>query len=151
MLAVCSLLLSMQVRADELQPADTIVRALVLPQQRNVEVRPSIALQVRFEFNSSRLTPSGQAQLDELARALQSPQLSGKRYALKGYTDSKGRADYNLKLSQARADAVKRYLVTRYALPAQLLTSRGYGASSPLLAADTENAINRRVEVEAED
>jgi len=65
-----------------------------------------------------------------------------------GNTDNVGKPDYNMKLSQARADAVRGWLVTN-GIAARQLTSRGYGDTNPLVANDTDQhrAQNRRVEL----
>jgi OOP family OmpA-OmpF porin len=102
---------------------------------------------VDFEFNSTRLTAPAQQTLDEVATALAAqPEL---RVEIQGYTDSVGGDDYNLRLSQRRADAVKFYLVSKGA-NGSALSARGYGKANPLVSNDTaENrAKNRRVAFE---
>ena len=89
--------------------------------------------------------------MDELARALQSPELGGKHFALNGHTDAIGKADYNLKLSNLRAEAVKRYLVEHFRIADALLQTQGFGATKLLLPDDPNHEQNRRVEVEALD
>ena len=116
-----------------------------------MDVRPSISLKVNFAFNSAALTADGKAQLDELARALQSPELSAKHIALNGHTDAVGKAKYNLKLSNLRAIAVKHYLVDRYGIPKTLLETKGFGAAKLLLPGEPKSDQNRRVEVEVMD
>jgi outer membrane protein OmpA-like peptidoglycan-associated protein len=69
---------------------------------------------------------------------------------VEGYTDSFGTFEYNLDLSQRRADSVKRYLVQAMGInPAQIQT-RGYGATKFRASANgsiEEQSANRRVEV----
>jgi OmpA-OmpF porin, OOP family len=64
-----------------------------------------------------------------------------------GHTDSVGKAAYNQKLSERRADAVRQYLISK-GVPASQMTSRGYGASKPIAdnATDAGRAKNRRIE-----
>jgi OmpA-OmpF porin, OOP family len=102
---------------------------------------------VDFEFNLVRLTIPAQQTLDQVASALaQQPEL---RVEIQGYTDSIGKDDYNLRLSQRRADAVKSYLISKGA-NGTTLTARGYGKSNPVASNDSpENrAKNRRVAFE---
>ena len=107
--------------------------------EQNVVVRA-----VDFEFNKTILTVPAQQTLDELVRALRNqPEL---QIEVQGYTDSVGSVDYNLNLSQRRADAVKAYLVSDGISPS-VLTARGYGKSNPIASNSTAEgrAQNRRV------
>jgi OOP family OmpA-OmpF porin len=102
---------------------------------------------VDFEFNSVRLTAPAQETLDQVATALAAqPEL---QVEIQGHTDSIGADDYNLKLSQRRADAVKSYLISKGA-NGTTLTARGYGKSQPLASNSTKEgrAQNRRVAFE---
>jgi outer membrane protein OmpA-like peptidoglycan-associated protein len=137
-------------QAPDRTSAKAITEALTL-RPKAMDVRPSIALKVPFAFNSAVLTPEGKAQLDELARALQSPELAGKHFALNGHTDAIGQPAYNLKLSNLRAGAVQAYLVSRYGINRALLETKGFGATKLLLPNEPTNEQNRRVEVEALD
>jgi OmpA-OmpF porin, OOP family len=99
---------------------------------------------VDFEFNSVRLTAPAQQTLDQVASALAAqPEL---QVEVQGHTDSIGADDYNLKLSQRRAEAVKSYLISKGA-NGTTLTARGYGKSQPLVSNSTKEgrAQNRRV------
>jgi outer membrane protein OmpA-like peptidoglycan-associated protein len=82
------------------------VIALDSPKKVEAEESPQVALQIQFEFNSAKITPQGDVQVNELAKALNSKMLEGVRFQVEGHTDAVGRADYNLKLSQLRADAI---------------------------------------------
>ncbi|MDR3416275.1 MAG: OmpA family protein [Nevskia sp.] len=101
---------------------------------------------VSFEFNKATLTANAETILDTVAPAFTGqPTL---KVEIAGHTDGVGGAAANLKLSQRRAEAVRRYLISRGAKPEQLI-ARGYGKSRPLIkpertAADRER--NRRVE-----
>lgn len=100
---------------------------------------------VNFEYNSDRLTAPAQETLDEVAKALiGQPALN---VEVDGYTDSKGASAYNLALSRKRAAAVKTYLVGK-GVKAENLSSKGFGAGSPIASNATEEgrAENRRVE-----
>ncbi len=101
-----------------------------------------------FEYDSDVLQSSAINQLQKLGTLIQRNPKS--TFRVEGYTDSFGTFEYNLDLSQRRADSVKRYLVEVMRInPAQVET-HGYGAtkfrSSPNGSIEEQNA-NRRVEV----
>ena len=108
--------------------------------------RPSLSLLIQFDFNSSKVRPESQQALANLAQALQSAQLQASRFAIEGHTDAKGRADYNLNLSQQRADAVRDFLASK-GVAAARLAPVGKGAAEPANLADPLAAENRRVRI----
>ncbi|HEX6996675.1 MAG TPA: OmpA family protein [Gammaproteobacteria bacterium] len=100
---------------------------------------------VTFEFNSARLTPEATATLRAVAEALRGePDL---RAEIAGHTDSSGADEYNLRLSQQRADAVLTFLANE-GIDRTRLVARGYGETQPVADNSTEagRARNRRVE-----
>ena len=113
---------------------------------------PSLSMAIRFDFDSAQLRPEGAAVLDRLASALQTPDLRDSRFRIEGHTDAKGDAAYNLRLSQQRADEVRRFLVAHdVSLPR--LSAVGRGAQelvNPALPLGAENRRVRIVNVEAE-
>ena len=118
-------------------------------QERSGQERrdPSISLQVQFTFDSADLLPQGRRQLDELAIALNDKALLVAGFELAGHTDRVGDADYNVKLSMARAEAVKAYLAQVHGVAPARLQTIGYGFSRLLDAANPGSPVNRRVEV----
>ncbi len=109
--------------------------------------RPKIDLDINFDFNSAKLTPQAEPQLNSLGKALTSAELAGSVIVLGGHTDAKGSDPYNQKLSERRAETVKRFLVENYRIPAQNLVTSGYGKKGLKNAADPFDAVNRRVEI----
>jgi OOP family OmpA-OmpF porin len=77
------------------------------------------------------------------------PSASG---VVEGHTDSVGNDDYNLKLSQRRADSVRKYLVDK-GVPAARLEAKGYGEAQPVADNKTADgrAQNRRVVLKRND
>lgn len=67
---------------------------------------------------------------------------------ISGHTDSQGKEESNLRLSQARADAIKAYLVYEFRIESQRIDAHGYGSSKPIVDENTDDAnkLNRRVE-----
>lgn len=108
---------------------------------------PAVNLQVQFAFNSAELEPAGRRQLDELGKALNHKSLSTWGFELTGHTDKVGSAEYNLKLSLERANAVKHYLMVKHGINPARLIPLGLGFSQLANPAQPTAAINRRVEV----
>lgn len=102
---------------------------------------------VQFYTNSARLLPYSIRPIQELAAYLDShPQVNA---IIKGYTDDVGEEDANLKLSQARAEAVRSVLISIGISPDRI-KAIGYGESRPKVRGQSveARALNRRVEVE---
>lgn len=101
---------------------------------------------VYFEFDRAELKPESYPALDSLTAYLKANPTMVVEIA--GHTDSIGSAEYNLRLSQQRAQAVVGYLVSRGIDPHRLI-ARGYGESQPVADNGTEEgrALNRRVEM----
>lgn len=100
-----------------------------------------------FDFDKADLKPDSQPQIEQLAALLQDhPEL---RILIVGHTDGKGAMDYNLDLSQARAQAVAARLSSGYGIDAKRMTAAGAGMMSPVSTNRTEEgrAKNRRVEI----
>lgn len=108
---------------------------------------PKIDVHIQFEFDSATISPEARSQLQALATALLDPSMTGVRIALNGHTDAKGTDDYNLKLSEARATAVRRELVATYNIAPDRLIAVGFGEEGLIDAYDPEGPVNRRVEV----
>jgi OmpA-OmpF porin, OOP family len=110
------------------------------------EPRPSLSLRIQFDFDSARVRPVSRQALADLAAALQSKELQDSKFAIEGHTDAKGRSDYNLRLSQQRADAVRDLLVSQ-GVKLDRLKTQGKGSSELALPASPEAAENRRVRI----
>ncbi len=102
---------------------------------------------VYFGYDKAELTDEGKAELDKLVAESD----TWKRYfvSIEGYTDQIGPEDYNLRLSQRRAENVVRYLVLQHNIPAHRIFTIGLGKNR-LVEEDRSRearAKNRRVEV----
>jgi outer membrane protein OmpA-like peptidoglycan-associated protein len=85
-----------------------------------------------FNYDSADLQGSGLTQLQKLGTLIKrNPKAT---FSVEGYTDSLGSPDYNLELSQRRADNVKDYLVNVMGINPAQIEAKGYGASKFLVA-----------------
>ena len=119
----------------------------VAPGQPTSGVIPD--LKINFASGSATIVPSAKAQLDELGRALQFPQLAGLQFIVAGHTDAAGNAEMNQRLSERRAQAVVDYLVEGHSIAPGRLAAEGWGETSLLDPARPTSSVNRRVEVRA--
>ncbi len=107
---------------------------------------PSLSLMIQFDFDSARVKPESREALVNLSQAMKSEKLAAAKFAVEGHTDARGRADYNLKLSQQRADAVRAFLKAEGVDDARLVAT-GKGSSEPANKDDPMAAENRRVRI----
>ena len=106
----------------------------------------SLLLRIEFEFDSASLTLRARQDLDGVAAALNDPQLVAARLTLEGHTDATGSEEYNLRLSQRRAEAVVAYLVAR-GVAGDRLRPAGFGEYRLLPAYPPADDRQRRVEI----
>src|SRR5262245_29322413 len=101
---------------------------------------------LKFEFNKADLRPEDRELLSRIAGIL----LTSQDYtvSVNGHTDDVGSEEYNQKLSERRAQAVRDYLV-KAGLPPEILSVTGHGKALPLVGETTDaaRAKNRRVEL----
>ncbi|ROL59654.1 VWA domain-containing protein [Bacteroidetes/Chlorobi group bacterium ChocPot_Mid] len=100
---------------------------------------------ILFDFDSAVVKEESYWVLDEIADKLLS--LPRVKLEIQGHTDNIGEIEYNQKLSEKRAEAVRESLIKR-GVEANRLRSRGFGESKPLAPNDTEEgrAKNRRTQ-----
>lgn len=100
----------------------------------------------KFDFDKSSLRPENRELLSRLAGVFLASH--GYRLQIYGYTDDIGTDTYNQGLSERRAQAVHDYLA-KSGIPLEIMTTRGFGKSSPRVKATTLEARerNRRVEI----
>lgn len=115
-------------------------------QQTEDEIKVTFR-KVTFDVNKTDIKPEFQAALDDLATAL-SKRYPNAALEIKGFTDSSGSEEYNAKLSEQRAIAVKTFMIGK-GLSQERLASRGLGEANPVASNDTPEgrAMNRRVEL----
>jgi outer membrane protein OmpA-like peptidoglycan-associated protein len=112
-----------------------------------VEVRVDLPADVLFDFDKADVRSDAAQALARLATLIRG--YPAGRVDIEGHTDAKGDDAYNRRLSERRAESVKRWLVEREAIAAERLATRGAGESRPVAdnATDAGRQKNRRVEV----
>jgi outer membrane protein OmpA-like peptidoglycan-associated protein len=101
---------------------------------------------VNFEFNKSNLLPNAYVVLDRLVNTMN--RHTDYKWEVDGYTDKIGSVNYNIKLSQRRAQAVVDYFVSK-GVERNNLKIVGYGKANPIATNETPEgrSMNRRVEI----
>lgn len=126
----------------------TILSALILLsfcQARGQSIKFEFS-NIQFRTGRASIDPKTYPALDSLAEFLKN---SGAKIEVAGHTDNVGGTKANQRLSQQRAEAVRRYLISRQRIPASRLIAKGYGDLFPLVPNLTAEyrAKNRRVEI----
>jgi len=131
-------------------PAGTTVDASGCPALFQPGQTTLVLQGVTFATNKADLTPESKEILDRMAERFHGLMVPGAvvKVEVAGHTDNVGSRAYNTRLSQARAESVKAYLVSK-GVPADILTAKGYGEDRPVDSNATVEgrSNNRRVEL----
>lgn len=117
---------------------------------RNIEltsINSTIVLNhLIFELGKAVINPRSYPELDEVVAMMK--ENTKVVIQLEGHTDNKGNAEANLKLSQARVDAVKKYITSK-GIGKDRVKTKAFGGTQPIATENTEEAraLNRRVEM----
>jgi outer membrane protein OmpA-like peptidoglycan-associated protein len=126
-------------------------RSITIDDRRRVadiaSQKPSIDLEVTFEFNSATIGAQAVPTLVTLGRALGNQELKGATFLIGGHTDAAGSDGYNQSLSERRAEAVKVFLTEQFKLSPDQMLAIGFGRSELKNTADPLAAENRRVQI----
>lgn len=146
--------------ANQLFPGKTQLKAK--PKTRSISFDPvetataptppaaesvGIGLPIQFGYNSDEITGESRPYVDELGKMLSRDDLRSEKIVIEGHTDASGSSQYNQKLSERRAKAVKDYLFYKYGIERDRLVILGKGEYSPLSGQDPYASVNRRVEI----
>ena len=131
--------------ATETAPAATTVAAT--PEYTQLGEDETIAVQIKFDFDSAALRADQKAKLGNLCAAMQSADVG--LFRIIGHTDASGSASYNERLSLLRAQEVKRHMVSECGIAESKLEAIGVGEEFPSNKANPRADENRRVEFQA--
>jgi OmpA-OmpF porin, OOP family len=117
---------------------------LVIP---NLDKLAQFTVEVNFAFNSAAILPQSYRDVGAIADALHNPLLLGYGFLVIGHTDSVGGRQYNVGLSQRRADAIVAALVDPFAVNPAVLQPVGMGEEQLRDPAHPTSGVNRRVQL----
>ncbi len=132
---------------QQVQEVQQVAAAQPAAQPQAAAPAPSISMEIKFAYNSADLTNESIQQLAPLGQALQSQELSGLAFLLEGHTDASGPDDYNMVLSQRRAQSVGQFLYQYYGVDPSKLNLVGRGESALLDPNNPTSGVNRRVSI----
>ena len=135
-----------QIQAGKMESRMAVVKSSEIQQAMNRDGKVAI-YGVLFDTDKSEVKPESAPQLEEMGRYLQ--QNPAVAVYVVGHTDNQGKLDYNLSLSQRRADAVVNALVTTHKIARNRLVGKGVAGLAPVASNQAEEgrAKNRRVEL----
>jgi outer membrane protein OmpA-like peptidoglycan-associated protein len=117
------------------------------PLSQELASHAQINIAIQFDFDKATIRPDSFAAVGLMADALYHPYLQGYCFLVIGHTDAKGSREYNLKLSQDRADAIRNALIKPFGIAPGRIEAVGLGEEQLLDAANPESAKNRRVQL----
>lgn len=126
-----------EIKAQEIKT----VKPLPLPKEKTI---------IRFKYNTNDFTENGYEKLENIANILDTH--PDKKIRITGYTDTEGSRNYNLKLSEFRANIISSFLMGR-GITQDRLTVIGMGSKNPIESNETSwgRMMNRRVEIDIVD
>jgi outer membrane protein OmpA-like peptidoglycan-associated protein len=126
-------------------PGQTAVgRPLLLPQLEN---EAQFTIEIDFDFNSAAIRPQSYRAVGLIADSLHHPVLLGYKFLVIGHTDAVGGREYNLKLSQRRAEAIREALINPFGVDPARLEAVGLGEEQLRDPSRPDSQVNRRVQL----
>lgn len=119
---------------------------VVAPQPVTKKERICITLKIEFDTGKAVIKPRYHEEVGKVAEFMKKyPEANG---VIEGHTDTVGGNAYNIKLSQRRAESVRNYLIEKYGIAAERLSSKGYGYTKPVATNKTKEGRqkNRRID-----
>jgi outer membrane protein OmpA-like peptidoglycan-associated protein len=145
------------VGVDVARMRETAARAVNDPSRANPLNRPplfeqldnlsQITIAIEFAFGSARISPSSYRSIGLMADALYHPSLYGYCFLIVGHTDAVGGREYNLKLSDRRAEAIRQALINPFGIGKLRVDTLGLGEEQLLNRSNPKAAENRRVQL----
>ncbi len=117
---------------------------LSFPQMANLA---QFVVEVDFDFNSAGIKPSSYRTVGAIADALHNPILLGYGFLVIGHTDSVGGREYNIGLSQRRAEAIRDALIDPFGVNPAVLEAVGLGEEQLRDPKHPTSGVNRRVQL----
>lgn len=132
-------------------PPEQLAELLFPPRYRTVqqsgsesEDNPEFSMLINFGFDSTQILADSEPMLQSLGEMLGMDTAKGRSIVIEGHTDAVGDEAYNQQLSEARAAAIRQYLVEHYGIAPKRLLAVGKGERQLLQTEDPAASVNRR-------
>jgi outer membrane protein OmpA-like peptidoglycan-associated protein len=127
-----------------------VVQPAPAPAPAPIPEKISMALNVEFDFDKSDVKPQYHDAIEKLADLMKEyPETTT---VIEGHADNRGNYEYNIKLSDRRAESVRSYLIEKFGIEPSRISTKGYGYTKPIASNDTEagRQKNRRIDATIE-
>jgi OOP family OmpA-OmpF porin len=133
-----------RIKARAKLDAAPLKRPLIAPDLLKL---PQFAAELQFDEDAAVIRPESYRTLGRIADTLYQPSLWAYRFLIVGHTISTGKRDYNLTLSQRRADVVRDILISTFKVSPKRLQSIGLGEEQMLDSARPTAPVNQQFQV----
>lgn len=131
----------------KLKEGEQIIPVELEPTEITITDKEILLKNIYFEFDKSNITAQGANELNKLVKVMK--EQPAMVIYVKSHTDSKGKPDYNLKLSEQRAQATVQYLLSK-GITKDRISGKGFGNTEPKIncnpCTEDQDAENRRSE-----
>jgi outer membrane protein OmpA-like peptidoglycan-associated protein len=106
-----------------------------------------MTLNVEFDFDKSDVKAKYHDVIGKVAEFMK--EYPTTTTVIEGHTDNRGKYEYNIKLSERRADSVRNYLIEKFGIESSRLSTKGYGYTKPVASNDTAEGRQRNRRIDA--
>lgn len=118
-----------------------------LPIFQRLARQPQLTIEIEFDFNRDEVRPSSWVTLGRIADALHHPVLANRTFLVVGHTDGVGGREFNLDLSERRAESVVELLTSTFRIAPNRLIAVGMGEEQLRVPENPRAEANRRVQI----
>jgi OmpA-OmpF porin, OOP family len=133
-----------RIKARAKLDAAPLKRAVIAPDLLNL---PQVAADIQFDEDAAVVRPESYRLLGRIADTLYHPSLLGSKFLIVGHTVSTGKRDYNLTLSQRRADVIRDIMISTFKVSPKRLQAIGLGEEQMLDSLHPAAPVNAQVQL----
>ena len=133
-----------RIKARAKLDAAPLKRAVIAPDLLNL---PQVAADIKFDEDAAVVRPESYRLLGRIADTLYHPSLLGSKFLIVGHTVSTGKRDYNLTLSQRRADVIRDIMISTFKVSPKRLQAIGLGEEQMLDSLHPAAPVNAQVQL----